>query len=373
MLDVHGAVRLAETWQFQHTSGNLVTHDVAFGTGETIEFGTAVEFDLDMSGLSDLDLDVMSLSLGISHDYWPELQITVISPEGTESIILDTGGLTANSISEFNVSMTGAMDWEVLSRAFWNENTSGTWTIRIEDMVDNGNSGTVDGITAHFEGDVNTGADTYFFTDEWAMMNEYNGGIATLNDNVGVNTINASPVSDDIILDLSAGATSQIGGVDAFSLSGSTTIDIGITGDGDDIIRGLDTGDSVYAMRGDDTIEITATDFALINGHNGEDTLMLDGSGINLDLSTDTIINMEVIDLTGSGNNSLTLTLQDLLDATDSDNQLIIDGNAGDSVTSSNEGWSQGADQNIDGVTYHTYTAGTGTLLIDEDVTQTIA
>tara|TARA_R110002096_G_scaffold257381_1_gene450769 strand:+ start:96849 stop:97367 length:519 start_codon:yes stop_codon:yes gene_type:complete len=172
---------------------------------------------------------------------------------------------------------------------------------------------------------------------------------------------------------MSAGSTSQIGGVDAFSLSGTTSIDIGITGDGDDTIRGLDTGDSVHAMRGDDIIEISTTDFTLIDGYEGEDTLLLDSSNTHLDLSDGTIINMEVIDLTGSGNNSVTLTLQDVLDVTDEDNQLIIDGNAGDSVSSTSEGWTQGVDQNIGDETYHSYTSGRGILLIDDDITQAIS
>ena len=82
---------------------------------------------------------------------------------------------------------------------------------------------------------------------------------------------------------------------------------------------------------------------------------------------------MEVIDLTGSGNNSTALTLQDLIDVTDEDNLLIIDGNVGDSVTSTGEGWIQGNNQVIDNVTYDSYTSGAGTLLIDEVVTQTIS
>lgn len=373
MLNVHAAVRLAETWQLQHTSDNLVTHSVAFGSGETIEYGSVVEYELDMRGYSDLDLDVMSLNLGINHDYWPELQITVISPSGTESIILDTGGLTATNISEYNVSMTGAMDWEVLSRAFWGENTQGTWTIRIEDVIDNGNSGSVGSITAHFKGDLNTNVDTYFFTDDWSKMNDANGGVPILDDNTGVNSINAAAVSDDVTLDMNAGSTSQIGGVEAFSLSATTIIDIGITGDGNDTIRGIDAGDSVYAMRGDDTIEITVADFALIDGYSGEDSLILDSSNINLDLSASTITNIETIDLTGSGDNNLTLTLLDLTNSTDEDNFLMVDGNAGDSVISTGQGWAQGADQEIDGVTYDVYTSGTGTLLIDADVTQTIS
>ena len=65
--------------------------------------------------------------------------------------------------------------------------------------------------------------------------------------------------------------------------------------------------------------------------------------------------------------------VQDLVDVTDADNLLTIDGNAGDSVTSTGEGWVQGNDQVIDNVIYHSYSSGTATLLIEDDVTQTIS
>ena len=87
------------------------------------------------------------------------------------------------------------------------------------------------------------------------------------------------------------------------------------------------------------------------------------------------IQNIEIINLTGTGNNSLTLNVQDVLDLSSTTNQLIVMGNAGDSVTASS-GWTQGANQLIDGETYAAYTATissvTATLLIDTDVSRIV-
>lgn len=374
MLDVHAAVRLAETWTLQHVSANLVTHDRAVGSGEVIDFGTAIEYQLDMTGFSDLDLDVVSLDLDISHDNWSELQITLISPDGTESIVFDTPGLTANNISENSGAMTGQLIWTVLSRAFWGENTDGVWTIRIEDVVDNGNSGTVNSITSHFQGDAATDDDTYFFTDDWSLMNEANGAIPELDDALGTNTINAAAVMADVMLNMSAGSMSQIGGADAFSLSATTDIAIGITGDGNDTITGLSAGDSVYAMRGDDRIEISSTDFAVIDGYRGNDTLALTGDGMVLDFSTltGTITGIENIDLTADGAQSVTLAAADLLALSDSVDSLYITGNSDDQFTSIGEGWTQDGTITVDDITYNIYTLGSATLYVDVGMWQDV-
>ncbi|PCI31639.1 MAG: hypothetical protein COB54_09220, partial [Alphaproteobacteria bacterium] len=164
MLDVHAAVRLAETWTLQHTSTNLIIEDITVSTADVITYGTAVELSVDMTGNPDLELDVVTLDLAFTHDNWSELVITLISPDGTESIVFDTPGLTAGNTN--SNEMNGELIWTVLSRQFWGENSQGVWTIRIEDVVDNGNSGSVGSITVNFQGDLATDDDTYFFTDD---------------------------------------------------------------------------------------------------------------------------------------------------------------------------------------------------------------
>ena len=72
------------------------------------------------------------------------------------------------------------------------------------------------------------------------------------------------------------------------------------------------------------------------------------------------------------GDHEITLTVDDLIDFTDDDNILKILGDSGDAVNSTGQGWVQGADQVIDSETYHSYTSGTATLLVDEDIVQTI-
>ncbi|VFT07677.1 putative outer membrane protein [Pseudomonas aeruginosa] len=78
-------------------------------------------------------------------------------------------------------------------------------------------------------------------------------------------------------------------------------------GDGSDLIFNVGTGDHVVAGNGNDTIQITATDFVSIDGGAGFDTLVL-ANGIDLDynaVGVGTLSNLERIDLgkgdSGSG------------------------------------------------------------------------
>lgn len=120
------------------------------------------------------------------------------------------------------------------------------------------------------------------------------------------------------------------------------------------------------------TIWIYSADDDTIIGGEGHDTLLFE-NGDDVNLSTIFAVDLEKIDISENGINDISLTLQDLIDITDSDNHLIITGGNEDFVTSTGEGWVQGSDQIIDTGTYHTYTSGTGTLLIDENITQDIS
>jgi hypothetical protein len=140
--------------------------------------------------------------------------------------------------------------------------------------------------------------------------------------------------------------------------------------------------------------------------------LRLIGSSLTLDLSaianqgastpgsSSRIESIERIDLTGSGNNSLTIALQDVLDMAgmnsfnnangwadggynlaagganganpEQRHQLVIDGNAGDAVNFSGWGDSLGTVTH-NGQTYDVYNQGLyAQLLIDTDVTRTV-
>ncbi|CAC9531281.1 Flagellar hook-length control protein FliK, partial [uncultured Gammaproteobacteria bacterium] len=96
---------------------------------------------------------------------------------------------------------------------------------------------------------------------------------------------------------------------------------------------------------------------ARVDGGGGVDTLKLDGAGLTLDLtkiSNTRIQDIEIIDIRGSGNNTLELNLNDLLDASTSTNILKVLGNSGDTVNTS--GFVKTKIETENGITYDVYT-----------------
>ncbi|RKG31655.1 hypothetical protein D7V21_13335, partial [Acinetobacter guerrae] len=122
----------------------------------------------------------------------------------------------------------------------------------------------------------------------------------------------------------------------------------------------------------------------------GNDTLLYTGSNINAGAGTDTIQlrsgesltgttlsntlkNIEVLDLSVNGSNSITsLTASHVLTMTDAAHTLKINGTADDTV-GLGSGWAQGATNN-GYVTYTSTVSGTTvTLLVNQDITQSVA
>ena len=99
-------------------------------------------------------------------------------------------------------------------------------------------------------------------------------------------------------------------------------------------MTGSGGADVFHGGAGDDIIQVSDLDFRLVDGGTGSDTLTLVDSGMSLNLLNvrSKISDIETIDLTGTGNNTLTLTPLDVLNLSNSSNTLKVDGNAGDHV-----------------------------------------
>ncbi|MBL8497438.1 hypothetical protein ABF87_12080 [Nitrosomonas sp. JL21] len=167
------------------------------------------------------------------------------------------------------------------------------------------------------------------------------------------------------------GKVTDMGTAKADKLKGGKGIDCMVAGDGDDTLIGRGGKDVFHAGAGDDTIEIRDTKFQLADGGAGLDTLKLDDSHLNLNLTKERghISDIEAIDLKGNGSNKLTLTALDVLNLSSTSNTLIVDGNRNDRVVAHDSGWED------DGIShgYHTFTNGEATLLIGVHVTADFA
>ena len=186
-------------------------------------------------------------------------------------------------------------------------------------------------------------------------------GSDTTDGREGTDTISSGAGNDQIL----GGSGSD--NIDAGS--GNDIIDAGI---GDGTICAAEGQDTNHAGKGDDTFIINVgKNFGNLYGEEGEEAIELDGSDITLDFSkvNNDITNVERLVIDGSGANSLKLNAEDVLDMTDGDNRLLIDGGSDDSVEISDSFVSQGT-EDVDGVEYtHYYDAGTDShLYINKDI-----
>ena len=205
----------------------------------------------------------------------------------------------------------------------------------------------------------------YWQSDEGVIINlttgEGHGGHAEGDTLVNMESITGSDYDDQLI-----------GDDEDNNLDGYHGSDILRGEGGNDILQGGAAGeglvDTLYGGSGDDQMQLAPED--IYDGGDGTDTIKFMGydyelDGIDLSLTDMDILNIEVFDLSGLGSNTLTFTAQDILDVTDDDNILILEGNGEDTLISTGEGWVQGADQG----SYHTYTSGDATLLVHEELT----
>ncbi len=176
------------------------------------------------------------------------------------------------------------------------------------------------------------------------------------------------------------------------TLTGTSADELFVAGLGDDILTGNGGTDVFNAGAGDDTIIINDDNLAKlysntlashllarVDGGGNTDTLKLAGSDLNLDLTqidNGRIQDIEIIDLTGSGDNTLKLNLNDLLDISSETNTLRVIGDSGDKVEATGFNKSTASDVangiTLGNVTYDVYintSASTAQLWVDQDLT----
>ncbi len=170
--------------------------------------------------------------------------------------------------------------------------------------------------------------------------------------------------------------TVYTGTVDDDILTGTTTAERFEAGDGNDRMIGRGGADTFQGDAGDDSILVRDLNFQSVDGGTGTDTLELAGPKLKLNLAEvrGTINGIEVIDLTGvefpgSGANTLTLTLQDLRDLSDTTDTFTVNGNDGDHIFGLADGW---VDEGKDG-DYEIFTNSGTTLRVNSAVSTDIS
>jgi len=99
----------------------LQSRDVIDATVREIAGGSVVEIPLTIAETT--PLEEVIIQTDIEHVRPGDLRITLVSPAGTTSVLMDGAPNT----------FTSAFTWPFLSNAFWGENGAGAWQLRVED------------------------------------------------------------------------------------------------------------------------------------------------------------------------------------------------------------------------------------------------
>ena len=275
LVDALAAVRLAETWQTQHTAANekRVSH--------TSTSGLAIP-DAEPVGLRDsirvtrgVEIDYVEVDVEINHANYSDLMVTLTSPTGVVSELVDRVPRSLDPF-EFGYDPDKVDGQDFLytfsTTANWGETGVGDWTLAVTDAK-TGDTGTLNQWTLNLYGDALTTDDTYIYTNDFAHAKlDHDAKRQTLRDaNGGYDTLNAAAVTTDLSLILDPGQTSQVAGKH-LGIESDTLIEQAFGGDGNDLIVGNLADNTLHGGRGDDTV---AGGFGsdTIYGNGGDDRL----------------------------------------------------------------------------------------------------
>ena len=140
---------------------------------------------------------------------------------------------------------------------------------------------------------------------------------------------------------------------------------------GADTFTDVATDDVVRGGAGDDRISVTSLDFAHIAGGTGTDPLVLDGSGLSLDLTgagTAGVDSVEILDLSGTGADTLVLDALAVSDLTEERDggmaTLDVRGDADDTVEL--RGFVFSSTETEAGATYNVYRDGNAQVRVQD-------
>lgn len=263
-VDALAAVRLAESWTQQQVSANEASFRASDSTSRTLNDFGVVTYTLPVP--FNMRLETVELTMQGSHPWMDDLTVTLTSPDGTISTLLSQVGTDADLPS------TG---WTMTSNAFLDEMMAGNWTVTIADRGPffEPTPGTITGVTLDFYGNTSDmTTDTYVYTNEFGTVSgDGMHGFDPIDDDGGIDTINAAAVTTDSIIDYVNGHLRIAGRESFFSWGGSNPVFIAIenivTGDGHDIIGGNFVDNTLRGMRGNDVID----------GAEGNDTAVYSG------------------------------------------------------------------------------------------------
>lgn len=130
VVDANVAVNLARAWTQQSTSANMATATATSGATVTVGIGASVSGTVTETA----EIRVQHVDVTITDNNLPiaDTKLVLISPDGTQSVLLNQAGLVNGQDLSDGVDVTGDV---ITSNAFWGEDAAGTWTLAVTDIA----------------------------------------------------------------------------------------------------------------------------------------------------------------------------------------------------------------------------------------------
>lgn len=255
--DAYTAVRLAETWNLHQTSANMTT----FSTGTIsphLSIPATGTITSTINVTQDIDIEHILIDLDISHSHVGDLVVTLVSPDGTQSVLVnhpENGAFTA-------IYGVSGIQFQASTVADWGESSIGTWTLKVQDTV-SGNTGTLNSWGLTFMGNAPSVDDTYVYTNDILNMtaSELSTRTTLTDTNGGTDTLDLAAMAGDNYVYLFSERSAFITVNSSLTtnpvyiqIAPGTVIENVICGDGSDTICDSAASNRIYAGRGDDWV-----------------------------------------------------------------------------------------------------------------------
>ncbi|WP_244272521.1 cadherin-like domain-containing protein [Pseudovibrio sp. Ad37] len=250
LVDAHAAVRLAETWQERSVSANEITVAAESDAKDLAipDNGRALRSTISVG--EDIALQNIEVLLDLQHQQLGDLEIILVGPDGTESILINRPGVSLEAGSSDRGYGNFNQTWLTTSTNHWAGQSAGDWTLIVKD-TQSGKTGTLQNWELRLYGDQAADNSTYVYTNEFAEIGTRDRTIIT--DTEGLDIINTSAVSGDVVIDLSGTHQTSISGK-SITFSSGTVIENAFSGDGNDKLYGNAAANTLSGGRGNDEL-----------------------------------------------------------------------------------------------------------------------
>jgi subtilisin-like proprotein convertase family protein/Ca2+-binding RTX toxin-like protein len=266
LVDARAAVRLAETWVMQSTGANeglFLPYSVGELNNKVISAEEHVSVTLKVGSITGGRVEHVELELDAQLERLEDLTLKLISPNGTESILLEQHGLApvgmrdaTSPIADTDIQASGQFRYRFMTTHAWGEAGTGDWTLHVSNAA-TGAPVKLNSVVLRVFGQAPVDDDVYVYTDEYGQSTAEDARRMVLDPLVngsmgGVHALNLAAVSSPSTINLEVGLAS-VGGT-PLTIRNANAIKSVVTGDGDDVLIAGEDGVLLDGGRGTNTL-----------------------------------------------------------------------------------------------------------------------